>query len=125
MNKLARGQRIQIVKALVDGNSMRATARIADVSCVPELLGALSLRGRLLRGLRSVRARPSQTSRESLSVLAHRNRGGDRLFRSIAANRSGVLLATVRRRSRRTSRCRKPNRAGLSTTPQLPVSQPL
>ena len=32
MNKLARTSRIQIVKALVDGNSMRATARIADVS---------------------------------------------------------------------------------------------
>jgi IS1 family transposase len=32
MNKLARDKRIQIIKALVDGNSMRATARIADVS---------------------------------------------------------------------------------------------
>jgi IS1 family transposase len=32
MNKLARATRIQIIKALVDGNSMRAVARIADVS---------------------------------------------------------------------------------------------
>lgn len=32
MNKLARDKRIQIIKVLVDGNSMRATARIADVS---------------------------------------------------------------------------------------------
>jgi IS1 family transposase len=32
MNKLPREKRIQIVRSLVDGNSMRATARIADVS---------------------------------------------------------------------------------------------
>jgi IS1 family transposase len=32
MNKLDRAKRIQIIKALVDGSSMRATTRIADVS---------------------------------------------------------------------------------------------
>lgn len=32
MNKLPREKRIQIIRALVDGSSMRATARIADVS---------------------------------------------------------------------------------------------
>lgn len=32
MNKLDRAKRIQVIKALVDGNSMRATARIVDVS---------------------------------------------------------------------------------------------
>src|SRR3981189_1417145 len=32
MNKLTRAKRIQIIKTLVDGNSMRATTRIADVS---------------------------------------------------------------------------------------------
>jgi IS1 family transposase len=32
MNKLSRERRVQIVRALVDGSSMRATARIADVS---------------------------------------------------------------------------------------------
>lgn len=32
MNKLDRTRRVQIIRALVDGNSMRATARIADVS---------------------------------------------------------------------------------------------
>lgn len=43
MNKLARAKRIQIIKALVDGNSMRATTRIADVSfnAVNKLKGAL------------------------------------------------------------------------------------
>jgi len=32
MNKLARDKRVQIIRALVDGASMRATSRIADVS---------------------------------------------------------------------------------------------
>jgi hypothetical protein len=32
MNKLPYATRVQIIKALVDGNSMRATTRIADVS---------------------------------------------------------------------------------------------
>lgn len=32
MNKLTRGKRVQIIKALVEGNSLRATARMCDVA---------------------------------------------------------------------------------------------
>jgi len=32
MNKLTREKRVQIIKALVEGNSLRATARMADVA---------------------------------------------------------------------------------------------
>jgi transposase-like protein len=32
MNKLSRVQRAQIIRLLVEGNSMRSTSRIADVS---------------------------------------------------------------------------------------------